>query len=104
LEPAADKDTVLVPVSDDGTTATKVIHKFRRYVVVDSPHRHVRDTGDGPSSSPRPRTDPSILQTGCVRAASSTTPRSSPPQTRLRRLNWLYATNWGEWARTVVAG
>jgi transposase len=43
LEKAADKDAVFVPVSDDGTRATEVICESRRYVVVDSPHRHVRD-------------------------------------------------------------
>jgi transposase len=43
LEKAADKDAVFVPVSDDGTKATEVTYESRRYVVVDSPKRHVRD-------------------------------------------------------------
>jgi transposase len=43
LEAAADKDAVFVPVSDDGTRATEVTYESRRYVVVDSPRRHVRD-------------------------------------------------------------
>ena len=36
-------DAVFVVVGDDGTEATEVIFESRRYVVVDSPHRHVRD-------------------------------------------------------------
>jgi transposase len=43
LEAAADKDAVFMPVSDDGTKATEVFYESRRYVVVDSPRRHVRD-------------------------------------------------------------
>jgi transposase len=43
LEKAADKGAVFVPVSDDGTRATEVTYESRRYVVVDSPRRHVRD-------------------------------------------------------------
>ena len=43
LEVAALNDAVFVAVGDDGTRATEVIHESRRYVVVDSPHRHVRD-------------------------------------------------------------
>jgi transposase len=43
LKAAADKDAVFVPVGDDGTRATEVTYESRRYVVVDSPRRHVRD-------------------------------------------------------------
>ena len=43
LEAAASKDAVFVPVGDDGTKATEVVYSSRRYVVVDSPRRHVRD-------------------------------------------------------------
>jgi transposase len=43
LAAAADKDAVFVPVSDDGTRAVEVTYESRRYVVVDSPRRHVRD-------------------------------------------------------------
>lgn len=43
LELAASNDAVFAPVSDDGTTATEVVHEGRRYVVVDSPRRRVRD-------------------------------------------------------------
>ncbi len=43
LEAAARDDAVFVVVGDDGTEATEVIFESRRYVVVDSPHRHVRD-------------------------------------------------------------
>ena len=34
---------VFVAVGDDGTKATEVVYESRRYVVVDSPRRHVRD-------------------------------------------------------------
>jgi transposase len=40
---AADKDAVFAPVSDDGTKAAEVAYDSRRYVVVDSPQRRVRD-------------------------------------------------------------
>jgi len=43
LEAAADNDAVFVEVGDDGTRATEVTHDGRRYVVVDSPKRHIRD-------------------------------------------------------------
>jgi hypothetical protein len=43
LTTATSPDAVFVPVGDDGTTATEVIWGGRRYVVVDSPPRHVRD-------------------------------------------------------------
>ena len=43
LEAAARDDAVFVVVGDDGTEATEVIFESRRYVVVNSPHRHVRD-------------------------------------------------------------
>ncbi|MGO9557566.1 MAG: IS1634 family transposase [Acidimicrobiales bacterium] len=43
LEAVARNDAVFVPVGDDGTKATEVTHEGRRYVVVDSPARHVRD-------------------------------------------------------------
>ena len=43
LEAAASKQAVFVPVGDDGTKATEVVYESRRYVVVDSPRRHVRD-------------------------------------------------------------
>jgi len=43
LEAAARDEAVFVAVGDDGTKATEVIHESRRYVVVDSPRRHVRD-------------------------------------------------------------
>ena len=43
LEIAAGKDAVFVAVGDDGTKATEVVYESRRYVVVDSPHRRVRD-------------------------------------------------------------
>ncbi|MHB1988827.1 MAG: IS1634 family transposase [Acidimicrobiales bacterium] len=43
LETAARDDAVFVPVRDDGTSATEVTHDARRYLVVDSPQRHVRD-------------------------------------------------------------
>ena len=43
LEAAASKDAVFVPVGADGTKATEVVYESRRYVVVDSPRRHVRD-------------------------------------------------------------
>ena len=43
LEAAASKGAVFVPVGDDGTKATEVVYESRRYVVVDSPRRHVRD-------------------------------------------------------------
>jgi hypothetical protein len=43
LEAAARKQAVFVPVGDDGTKATEVVYEKRRYVVVDSPRRHVRD-------------------------------------------------------------
>ena len=43
LEAAASRGAVFVPVGDDGTKATEVVHESRRYVVVDSPRRHVRD-------------------------------------------------------------
>ena len=40
---AARDDAVFVAVGDDGTRATEVSYESRRYVVVDSPRRHVRD-------------------------------------------------------------
>jgi transposase len=43
LEAAARDEAVFVAVGDDGTKATEVIHESRRYVVVYSPRRHVRD-------------------------------------------------------------
>jgi transposase len=43
LEAAANEQAVFVPVGDDGTKATEVVYESRRYVVVDSPRRHVRD-------------------------------------------------------------
>ncbi len=43
LEAAASEQAVFVPVGDDGTKATEVVYESRRYVVVDSPRRHVRD-------------------------------------------------------------
>ncbi len=43
LEAAAGEQAVFVPVGDDGTKATEVVYESRRYVVVDSPRRHVRD-------------------------------------------------------------
>ena len=43
LEAAARDEAAFVAVGDDGTKATEVIHESRRYVVVDSPRRHVRD-------------------------------------------------------------
>jgi hypothetical protein len=43
LRAAAEAGAVFVPVGDDGTRATEVVHEGRRYVVVDSPARHVRD-------------------------------------------------------------
>jgi transposase len=43
LEIAASEQAVFVPVGDDGTKATEVVYESRRYVVVDSPRRHVRD-------------------------------------------------------------
>jgi len=43
LRAAAENGAVFVPVGDDGTRATEVLHEARRYVVVDSPARHVRD-------------------------------------------------------------
>ena len=43
LEAAARDEAVFVAVGDDGTKGTEVIHESRRYVVVDSPRRHVRD-------------------------------------------------------------
>jgi transposase len=43
LEAAAGEQAVFVPVGDDGTTATEVVYSSRRYVVVDSPRRHLRD-------------------------------------------------------------
>jgi hypothetical protein len=43
LRAAAEDGAVFVPVGDDGTRATEVLHEGRRYVVVDSPARHVRD-------------------------------------------------------------
>jgi transposase len=43
LEAAASKQAVFVAVGDDGTKATEVVYESRRYVVVDSPRRHVRD-------------------------------------------------------------
>ena len=43
LEAAASTQAVFVAVGDDGTKATEVVYESRRYVVVDSPRRHVRD-------------------------------------------------------------
>src|ERR1019366_1706854 len=43
LRAAAEDGAVFVPVGDDGARATEVLHEGRRYVVVDSPARHVRD-------------------------------------------------------------
>jgi transposase len=43
LEIAASEQAVFVPVGDDGTKGTEVVYESRRYVVVDSPRRHVRD-------------------------------------------------------------
>ena len=43
LEAAASEQAVFMPVGDDGTKATEVVYESRRYVVVDSPRRHVRD-------------------------------------------------------------
>src|ERR1039457_3275667 len=43
LGAAASEQAVFVPVGDDGTKATEVVYESRRYVVVDSPRRHVRD-------------------------------------------------------------
>ena len=43
LGAAASKQAVFVAVGDDGTKATEVVYESRRYVVVDSPRRHVRD-------------------------------------------------------------
>jgi transposase len=43
LEAAARERAVFFPVGDDGTKATEVVYESRRYVVVDSPRRHVRD-------------------------------------------------------------
>jgi transposase len=43
LEAAASERAVFVAVGDDGTKATEVVYSSRRYVVVDSPRRHVRD-------------------------------------------------------------
>src|ERR1019366_632483 len=43
LDAAASERAVFVPVGDDGTKATEVVYESRRYVVVDSPRRHVRD-------------------------------------------------------------
>jgi transposase len=43
LEAAVSTQAVFVPVGDDGTKATEVVYASRRYVVVDSPRRHVRD-------------------------------------------------------------
>jgi transposase len=43
LEAAASEQAVFVPVGDDGTKATEIVYEQRRYVVVDSPRRHVRD-------------------------------------------------------------
>jgi transposase len=43
LEAAAGTQAVFVPVGDDGTKATEVVYESRRYVVVDSPRRHMRD-------------------------------------------------------------
>ena len=43
LEAAAGERAVFVPVRDDGTKATEVVYESGRYVVVDSPRRHVRD-------------------------------------------------------------
>ena len=43
LEAAASKQAVFVAVGDDGSKATEVVYSSRRYVVVDSPRRHLRD-------------------------------------------------------------
>lgn len=43
LEAATEEHAVWVSVGDDGTRATEVTYEQRRYVVVDSPSRHVRD-------------------------------------------------------------
>jgi transposase len=43
LEIAASEQAVFVPVGDDETKATEVVYESRRYVVVDSPRRHLRD-------------------------------------------------------------
>ena len=43
LEAAAGEQAVFVAVGDDGTKATEVVYEQRRYVVVDSPRRHMRD-------------------------------------------------------------
>lgn len=43
LEAAAGEQAVFVAVGNDGTKATEVVYESRRYVVVDSPRRHVRD-------------------------------------------------------------
>jgi transposase len=43
LEAANEQDVVWVLLGDDGTRATEVTYEHRRYVVVDSPTRHVRD-------------------------------------------------------------
>ena len=43
LRAAAGEGAAFVPVGHDGTRATEVLHESRRYVVVDSPARHVRD-------------------------------------------------------------
>ena len=43
LEAAASEQAVFVPVGDDGSKATEVVYESRRYVVVDSPRRHMRD-------------------------------------------------------------
>jgi transposase len=43
LEAAASTQAVFVAVGDDGTKATEVVYESHRYVVVDSPRRHVRD-------------------------------------------------------------
>lgn len=43
LSMAASDDASFVPVGDDGTSACEVTYEGARYVVVDSPARHVRD-------------------------------------------------------------
>ena len=81
LEAAARDEAVFVAVGDDGTKATEVIHESRRYVVVDSPRRHVRDDDAGPSSSLAPRTGSSHWRSACGRGVLSIPPRLAPQQT-----------------------
>jgi transposase len=43
LQAASSEQAKFVGIGDDGTKATEVVYESRRYVVVDSPRRHVRD-------------------------------------------------------------